>query len=122
MFNLFLELIALFDMSGDILLLIALFNSEHTAWFALSLLSMLSPFFVCYVPLLTFQKKKLNNKEMDFLTYLSMIIFLTPLVLIYLQGMDVVYIISSVGLVPIAVIIQLLSCGLLKGNMAHMFE
>lgn len=54
MFNLFLELIALFDMSGDILLLIALFNSEHTAWFALSLLSMLSPFFVCYVPLLTF--------------------------------------------------------------------
>jgi hypothetical protein len=36
--------------------------------------------------------------------------------------MDVIYIINSVGLVPIAVIVQLLSCGLLKGNMAHMFE
>jgi hypothetical protein len=54
MFNLLLELIALLDMSGDILLLIALFNSEHTGWFTFSLLSMLSPFFVCYVPLLTF--------------------------------------------------------------------
>jgi hypothetical protein len=53
-FNLVLELIALLDMSGDIILLIALFNSEHTAWFSLSLLSMMSPFFVCYVPLLTF--------------------------------------------------------------------
>jgi hypothetical protein len=77
---------------------------------------------VCYVPLLTFQKNKLNNKELDFLTYISMIIFLTPLVLIYLQLMDVIYIINSVGLVPIALIIQLLSCGMLKGNMAHWFE
>lgn len=54
MFNLFLETIALFDLSGDIILLIALFYSEHTAWFSLSLLSCISPFFVCYVPLLTF--------------------------------------------------------------------
>lgn len=53
-FNLILEMIALFDMFGDIVLLVALFNSPHTAWFSLSLLSMLSPFFVCYVPLLTF--------------------------------------------------------------------
>jgi hypothetical protein len=36
--------------------------------------------------------------------------------------MDVVYIVNSVVLVPIAVIIQVFSCGLLKGNMAHMFE
>ena len=36
--------------------------------------------------------------------------------------MDIIYIINSVGLVPIAVLIQLLSCGMLKGNMAHMFE
>jgi len=36
--------------------------------------------------------------------------------------MDIVYIINSVGLVPIAVILQALSCGLIKGNIAHMFE
>jgi hypothetical protein len=54
MFNLILELIALFDFAGDLVLLVALFRSEHAAWFSLSVLSMLSPFFVCYVPLLTF--------------------------------------------------------------------
>ena len=36
--------------------------------------------------------------------------------------MDIIYIINSVGLVPIAVLIQLCSCGLLKGNMAHLLE
>jgi hypothetical protein len=54
MFNLTLELIALFDFIGDLILVRALFISEHTAWFSLSVLSMMSPFFICYVPLLTF--------------------------------------------------------------------
>jgi hypothetical protein len=36
--------------------------------------------------------------------------------------MDIVYIINSVGLVPIAVIIQIFSCGLIKKNLAHIFE
>jgi hypothetical protein len=54
LFNLILELIALIDFAGDLILLVALFRSEHSAWFSLSVLSMLSPFFVCYVPLLTF--------------------------------------------------------------------
>jgi hypothetical protein len=104
-FNLVLELIALLDMSGDFILLVALYNSEHTAWFALSLLSMMSPFFVCYVPLLTFQKKKLNNAKLNFFNGAITFAFLTPTVLVYLQIMDVVYIINSVGLVPIAVFI-----------------
>jgi hypothetical protein len=54
MFNLTLELIALVDFTGDLVLLAALFKSEHSAWFSVSCLSMLSPFFICYVPLLTF--------------------------------------------------------------------
>jgi hypothetical protein len=49
-------------------------------------------------------------------------IYLTPLVLLYLQVMDVVYIINSVALVPMAVIIQFLSFGRIKGNLAHLFE
>ena len=123
LFNLVLELIALFDMSGDFLLLIALFKSQHTGWFCFSLLSMLSPFFVCYVPLLTFQKKKLNNKELDWMDAIITAAFLTPLVLIYLNIMDVVYIFTSVVLVPIAVMIQWLTCGMLsERNMAHYFE
>jgi hypothetical protein len=84
LFNLVLELIALVDFTGDIVLLLALFESEHCAWFSLSALSMLSPFFVCYVPLLTFQKTKVGSKVLTPLEYIMMGIYLTPLVLIYL--------------------------------------
>jgi hypothetical protein len=45
---------------------------------------MMSPFFVCYVPLLTFQKTKIGNKALTPLEYIMMGIYLTPLVLIYL--------------------------------------
>ena len=65
-FNLVLELIALFDFVGDIYLLIGLFKSEHTGWFGFSLLSMMSPFFICYVPLLTFQKRKIADEKTSF--------------------------------------------------------
>jgi hypothetical protein len=54
LFILVLELLAMFDQVGDVVLLIALFRSEHSIWFSLSAITMLAPFFVCYVPLLTF--------------------------------------------------------------------
>lgn len=57
-FTLLLEAIALFDLIGDIYLLIQMYKFGHTAWFTLSLYTMLSPFYVCYVPLLTFQKNR----------------------------------------------------------------
>ena len=53
-FNIFLEFIALFDMIGDIYALIIVYNQGHIAWFSLSVFTMISPFYVCYVPLLTF--------------------------------------------------------------------
>ena len=53
-FTLILEFIALFDMFGDIYLLIGMYQYGHTAWFTLSIFTMLSPFYVCYVPLVTF--------------------------------------------------------------------
>jgi len=53
-FTMILELIALFDMFGDIYLLIGMYQYGHTAWFTLSIFTMLSPFYVCYVPLVTF--------------------------------------------------------------------
>lgn len=53
-FTLVLELIAMFDMFGDIYLLIGMYKQGHTAWFTISIFTMLSPFYVCYVPLVTF--------------------------------------------------------------------
>lgn len=53
-FTLLLEAIALFDMIGDIYLMIKMYEFNHTAWFTISIFTTLSPFYVCYVPLLTF--------------------------------------------------------------------
>ena len=49
-------------------------------------------------------KKKLNNKELNWVDRIITAAFLTPMVLLYLQLMDMVYIVNSVVLVPIAVI------------------
>jgi hypothetical protein len=103
-FNLTLELIALFDFGGDLILLRSLYLSTHTSWFSFSLLTMLAPFFICYVPLLTFQKRKIDQANTSWIDSISTFAYLTPLVLIYLQVMDIVYIINSVVLVPIAFI------------------
>lgn len=53
-FTLLLELIAMLDMVGDIYLTIGMYKHGHTAWFTVSIFTMLSPFYVCYVPLVTF--------------------------------------------------------------------
>lgn len=111
MFNIFLEFIALFDMFGDIYALIIVYQLGHIAWFSISLFTMISPFFVCYVPLLTFQKEKAEEIANDtpvqkFLAFCS----LTPLILVYLLLMDLIYIISSVIITPLA----FLTCGLIE--------
>jgi hypothetical protein len=56
-FALVLEGIALGDLTGDLAFSLMLFRNQHLGWFTLSILSMLSPFFICYVPLLTFQRQ-----------------------------------------------------------------
>ena len=64
-FNILLEFIALFDMIGDIYALILVYRLGHIAWFSISVFTMISPFYVCYVPLLTFQKERAEKIEDD---------------------------------------------------------
>ena len=112
-FTLILELIALFDMFGDIYLMYSMYIYGHTAWFTLSIFTMLSPFYVCYVPLVTFQKNRGKlQKETRFLKVLN-IVSLTPLIVAYLLVMDIIYILVSVVITPSAMLIKLLSCGLI---------
>ena len=112
-FTLILELIALFDMVGDIYLMISMYTYGHTAWFTLSIFTMLSPFYVCYVPLVTFQKNRGKlQKETRFLKMLN-IVSLTPLIVAYLLLMDIIYILVSVVVTPSAMLIKALSCGLI---------
>lgn len=112
-FTLTLELIAMFDMVGDIYLLIGMYTFGHTAWFTISIFTMLSPFYVCYVPLVTFQKNRSKLQEdTKFLKFLN-IVSLTPLIVAYLLMMDVIYIVVSVIITPITMLLKLLTCGYL---------
>ena len=58
LFNIIIELIALFDMVGDLYALTLVYKYGYTAWFTVSIFTIISPFYVCYVPLLTFQKER----------------------------------------------------------------
>lgn len=112
-FTLLLEAIALFDMIGDIYLMVQMYVYGHTAWFTLSVFTTLSPFYVCYVPLLTFQKNRSKlQEETKFLKFLN-IASLTPFIVAYLLLMDIIYIIVSVIITPAAMIIKLLTCGII---------
>ena len=53
-FSYLMELISTADMVSDIYLLQAFVASGHNAWLALTVWTMISPFFVCYVPFITF--------------------------------------------------------------------
>lgn len=104
-FNILLEFIALFDMIGDIFALILVYKLGHIAWFTISVFTMISPFYVCYVPLLTFQKERAEKIEDDsILQKLNGFFSLTPLILINLLLMDLIYIINSVVITPIVFI------------------
>jgi hypothetical protein len=100
-------------MFGDIYLLIGMYKYGHTAWFTISIFTMLSPFYVCYVPLLTFQKNRSKlQKDTKFLKVLN-ILSLTPMIVSYLLFMDVIYILVSVVVTPITMMIKIISCNLI---------
>lgn len=72
---------------------------------------MLSPFYVCYVPLVTFQKNRSKLQEDTcFLKFLN-VLSLTPFIVAYLLLMDLIYIIVSVVITPITMLLKVLSCG-----------
>jgi len=52
---LLLEIIALVDLWSDIYILIQLVQHNHTAWAALTVYTMFSPYLISYIPLVNFQ-------------------------------------------------------------------
>lgn len=52
------ELLAAFDLIGDVMMVKGLLGSEHTFWVVLTIFTMISPFYVCYVPLINFQLER----------------------------------------------------------------
>jgi len=50
---------AFFDLGTDLVFVWVMYHSSHNAWFTLSLYSMISPYFVSYIPYLNYQLEKI---------------------------------------------------------------
>lgn len=87
-----LEWIAAADLYTDIIVYLQLYNTEHRAWATITIFSMLAPLFACQAPFLTFMREQINRDQQRRLKLrLLGFIMVTPLMLVYLTIMDLLY-------------------------------
>ena len=112
-----MELIAAGDFVTDIIVLKQLGNTRHAMWFTITVVSIIMPFLISYVPFMIFLKERVTKVifkdeitcRLRFLAGAS----LSPLILVYLMLMDLVFLFNETILVPITLILRLLTCNLL---------
>ena len=109
-FTYLLEVVAFFDMGSDVMFLIEIWNAGHAMWFMLSMFTIVAPYYICYVPLLRYQRRNITD-ELNTQQKTVLFCAFTPLVLIYLFLLDLLYLFNAVLLAPALFIINLLSCG-----------
>lgn len=106
----FLEATSCFDYIGDILVLRQLFG-KHPAWATLSIYFMVAPFYVSYVPLINFQisAHKAHIKENGRISGIQQAIAWmskTPILIVYLLLMDMIFIVQVIVFKPIVFMIE----------------
>ena len=112
-FTYLLELVAFFDMGSDIMFLIEIWKANHPMWFMFSMFTIVAPYYICYVPLLRYQRRNITD-EMNTQQKAVLYCAFTPLILLYLFLLDLLYLFNAVILAPILLIVNILSCGRLQ--------
>ena len=111
-----LELIAAGDFVTDIIVLKQLAGTRHAMWFTITVVSIIMPFLISYVPFMIFLKERVTKVifkdeitcRLRFLAGAS----LSPLILVYLMLMDIVFLFNETVLVPIVFLLRILTCTL----------
>lgn len=97
-----LEWIAAADLYTDIIILVQLLHSSHRAWTTVAIFGMLAPFFACQTPFLMFLKEKMYRDRAERLKLkLTGYTMVSPLMLIYLFILDVIFVVNQALLFPI---------------------
>ena len=109
-FSYLLEFIAAFDMISDILFLIEIWKGNQLAWFIISIFTIIGPYYICYVPLLRYQRRTMIGDHPTLAQRIALYCAFTPLVLIYLFMLDLLYLLNAVVLSPIVLVFNLLTC------------
>ena len=114
-------MIATFDLAGDIYMLKGLLGTRHIFWTTLTVFQMISPFLVGLVPFITFQLKRYQKTKyrgyVQLKDLLLVFITATPLVVIYLQLMDIIFIFTQLIIRPFLHILRIFTGGRLTEEM-----
>jgi C4-dicarboxylate transporter len=129
------------DFISDIWVLGEYINSGHNAWLVINIMSVMSPIFVSYVTLVTLiiknyyrvmtkdkknemsnlqnennlEIEKVNEKKISCFrkNYYNLKNFIpvTPIVIIYLLFIEIIFLINSTIIVPIVFLLKIITCG-----------
>ena len=101
---LFIEESSFFDFFSDFLIIVALANSEHTAWFSFSLFTVLAPYYTVYTSLINNQIDRYKQRDPSQRSCMGLIfslICILPTMLVLLIIFDLLYMCMSVVVYPL---------------------
>ena len=93
-----IEVSSIFDFSSDLIVINALAMSEHTGWFAFSLLTVIAPYLTVYASLINCQIARLRDPrhgQKSFLRQLVTIVFILPTMIPTLIFLDIFLMVFS---------------------------
>ena len=101
-----LEILATCDFVTDVLVLLQLSRTSHAGFFAMTLLGMIAPLFIAYLPFLDYLTEKVIlavYKDTDRVCKLKTIGYIsaTPFIVIYMQFLDIMFLLFTIILAVI---------------------
>ena len=94
-----IEVSSIFDFSSDVVVIYALAKSEHTGWFAFSLLTVIAPYLTVYASLINCQIARLRDHrhgQKSCLRQLVTILLILPTMIPILIFLDIFLMVFSV--------------------------
>ena len=105
MLSFFLETSSFIDFFSDLLIVVDLARTRHTAWFSFSLLTILAPYFTTYACLINYQIRIVQKQESFLKKFLSTCLTILPTMLGILVILDVF--LMSISLIVFTILLPL---------------
>jgi hypothetical protein len=113
-FNLIMETFSTVDLGTDAYLIYKFAKSEHMAWLCVNIQTLIWPFFVAYVPFISYRlgriRKESKEGKSSYLELTLQFFAITPMLLVYLFVVDLIFLLLSAVIMPILMIFSLLIC------------
>ena len=121
-FFLFIEFLSTFDLITDGFILYELARSDHIGWLCAMIQTIAWPFFVSYVPFISYNQTKMRDQQFSnsstdkIKSFLFAFLASTPLLITYLVVVDTIFLLISGVISPLLMLISVLSCSRVSMN------